>query len=101
MNIFDAMSDRTVNIFELTFVLALRNLTFQNRLLAEGIMTDDEIRRFIADFKNFAPVHVTRRHLNKIVASIEEYDKSAATVDIVNAVQARIDFIGHILEGKQ
>lgn len=100
MNIFDAMSDRTVKVFELAFVIALRHLTFQNRLLAEGIMTDDEILRFIADFKNFAPVHVTRRHLNKIVASIEEYDKRVATVDIVNAVQERIDFIGHIMEGE-
>ena len=98
MNIFDAMSDRTVNLFGIAFCIALRNWTFQNRVFAVGIVTDDEILRFIRDMKELKPAHVTRRWLNKFVTSVEEYDKRNATADTVNAIQERIDFVGNILE---
>lgn len=100
MKIFDAMSDRTVNLFGLAFRLAFDSRVFEKKLIEKGLMTEPEIRRFVIDMKNLVSAHVTRRHLEKIVASVEEYDKRAATFDIVNAVQARIDFRKHILEGE-
>lgn len=98
MKIFDAMSDSTVHLFGTAFWLAFDNRFFEKRLIELGIMTEPEIRRFVIDMKNLVSAHVTRRHLEKIVASVEEYDKRVATFDIVNAVQARIDFRWHILE---
>lgn len=58
MKIFDAMSDRTVNLFGIAFCLAIRSWTFQSRLFAESIMTDNEI----IDMKKLVSAHVTRRH---------------------------------------
>ena len=94
MNIFDAMSDRTVLLLGGAFTLALQRRSFAQGIFEKGILTATEIRRFSIKDK---PVQM-RRRLNKIVISVEEYDKLHATDDIIDAVQERIDFIGHIAE---
>ena len=88
------MSNRAVMLFGSAFALALERKSFAQGVFEKGILTATEIRRFSIKAK---PVQM-RRRLNKIVISVEEYDKLHATDDIIDAVQERIDFIGHIAE---